>query len=323
MSVGLGWRGAILGIGKESTYGTGVTPTKFLCMNSDGLVVDEEKIEPGCINSRYRDEADVYQGNINPSGDFGTDVRFEGLEKLLENWFGSVVTTNPGTLAYNHQFLISDTLPSSLTLEKQLDSILATGKQITYAGCHINSMDFSIEPNAIMTASGNMIGKTATIGDSVTSPTLITEPHVLYNQIVVSLNSVDITKYISSLSLTMAKQLLEDRFRLGDRNRKEPVPNAKTEITGSISLEYIDKTLFDLFRNGTSVPLTVTFTGGLIEASQNYTFSFSMPKIKLLGGSPTISDESIIFQEIPFRAYATDSSTRELEINIKNKLVTV
>lgn len=444
-AVAQGWRGSIIGVKEESVYGTAVTPTSFLCMNSDGLGVEEEKVKSDCINARYREGDEVYQGNVNAGGDFGVDARYEGLDKYLLNLLGasaitetasfavtasnkyfdfsedgggalvgtvaestyvmgdtsadagslceaiktaleatgsgtytitfsnvtkkitiavagaisataflwktgahgsdnlddhigtligfddtadgssvaSVVADNVVVTVFSNAFTISDTLPASLTLEKQTDATLATGQIFTYDGAHVNSMDFNMETNSILKVNMNILAKDETVGDAVTAPVQLSTPHILFSQPVVLLNSVDITAKIPTLNFTVNKVLAEDRYRLGDRTRKEPTPGGKIEVTGSMTVEYDASTLYNLFRNNTSVPLVITFTGTDIKTGFAYSYVITMPAVKLIGGTPKIADPSIILQEIPFEAYATDSTTREVSMTMVNTLATI
>jgi len=92
MSLALGFKGGILGIGEESTYGTAVTRDKFIEITSDGLTVEEERVESATLNALYHDEDNVKRGSISVNGDIECEMRYSGMEKLLKHALGTVST---------------------------------------------------------------------------------------------------------------------------------------------------------------------------------------------------------------------------------------
>lgn len=92
MSIGLGFKGGVLGIGEEVVYGTAVTRTKFLELNSDGLDVDEERLESGALPNIFSDDDEVARAAVNPNGSIDFEMRYEGQELLLKHAMGRVDT---------------------------------------------------------------------------------------------------------------------------------------------------------------------------------------------------------------------------------------
>lgn len=93
MATGLGFNGGLLAFGKEGTYGTAAARTNLICINSDGLAVEEESIISECLHADFTDIDDMYRGNVSAGGDIEYEMRYEGSELLIENLLGSKVTT--------------------------------------------------------------------------------------------------------------------------------------------------------------------------------------------------------------------------------------
>jgi len=98
MATGLGFNGGLLAFGKESTYGTAVARTNLICINSDGLAVEEESIVSECLHADFNDIDDMYRGNVNASGDIEYEMRYEGSELLIENLLGTKTTTEQAAI---------------------------------------------------------------------------------------------------------------------------------------------------------------------------------------------------------------------------------
>ena len=92
MPTGLGFKGGVLGFGVESIFGSAVPVTKFIEINSDGLSVEEERMHSEAIPQIYQDESEVAQSFISVSGDIEFEMRYEGMELLLKQAMGNVVT---------------------------------------------------------------------------------------------------------------------------------------------------------------------------------------------------------------------------------------
>jgi len=93
MATGLGFNGGKLGFSKETVYGDGAARTNVICINSDGLAVEEEEIVDECLHGDFQDIDGIYKGNSKAGGDVEISMPYEGIELLLENLLGTKVTT--------------------------------------------------------------------------------------------------------------------------------------------------------------------------------------------------------------------------------------
>jgi hypothetical protein len=235
----------------------------------------------------------------------------------------SHVADNVVATVFQHVFKISDTILEGLTLEKQIDSALSTGKSLIYTGSRLNTLSFSVAPGELLTASANVVSKEETLEEVPTSLTLSSKPHVVFNQAVINVNSVDITNKVNSFEFTLNNDLKTDRYNLGNRNIYQPLPQSKIDVTGMLNIEWDAATYYTIFRNMTTADLDVTFTGITIKSGFNYSMKFDFNQIKLTGSSPQIADPSIVYEELPFKAYGVDSNNREVEITLQNTISSI
>jgi hypothetical protein len=437
MVLGLGFKGGIIGLGEESEWGTSVVRTKFFEINSDGLVVEEDRLHSEAIPQVYSDINEVSQSNINAGGEVEAEIRYQGHELLFKHAMGSISTsevasfvvsaankyidfkedagselnatvaestyimgaddsvsgslceaiktalesagsgtyavsfstvTNKITIAvsggasavqflwktgthgsdntddhigtligfddtadgssvasdtgdnavqpvYAHTFSLADELPTGLSVEIDRDS-----NGFLYAGGKINTMALTLEQGGFLMGTFGIVAKDQTTV-SVTSATLPTSGLVNFSQgaIIYGGQSKDVTTF----NFTLNNNLKTDRRFIGSRYIKEPKRSDKIDVSGTFTIEFESLTEYNNFRNFTSAILNLVFTGTEIKAGYSYTMTINFPITKLTSGNPIISDEGPIMVELPFKAYATDSSSREFTLVLQNALASV
>jgi len=321
MAVGLGYKGYI-GFGTEATWGSAVAPSSYLELNSgaDGLEVTEERIHTASVYSINMDKDNMKKGAIAVSGDISFDARYEGMEKILKVAFGNVDTTQPeGTEVnvYQHEFSITDTLGTGLTIEIGKDI-----KAFRASGCMINNLTFDITNTGFLVVTLGIIGKD--IGTaSVATPSFPSAELIAFSEgaITWGTESVDII----SASITLNNNLSDDRRFIGSRYIKQPQRNGKIEVTGTLTMEFEDITKYEDFRNAQERALNLTFTSsGTIDASgtSKYKLEIDCPNVRFTGGLPKIDDEGTINIELPFKAYS-DGTDKEMKVTLVNGVSSV
>ena len=431
MAPGLGFQGAIVGYGAETVYGTPVAVTKFNELNSDGLVVNEERIHSAAIPAIFNDDDEVSQGQINCAGDLAIEMRYQGMETLIKHAMGAVASTevasfvvgatnnkldfnigagalvatiasgtyimgasqltalslckaiydaivsaegtgtytvtystttnkvtitrsagtfsilwNTGTntlvsiaaligfstaadstggltytgataltAVYDHVFTLADALPTGLTLEIDRD-ITA----FTFAGGKINTMAMTIEANNFLMATFGIIANQVA-NAAATAQSLPTSPLVVFSQGAITYGGASTN--VKTFNFTLNNQLSTDRRFIGSRIMAEPQRSAKIDVSGSLTLEFDDATKYADFRAMTSRAVVLTCTGAVIKAALTYGITINFPIVKLTGNTPTVNNAGVITVDYPFKAYASDSSSREMTITVRNSLASV
>lgn len=144
-----------LGIAKEVTLGTWVTPAKYFPIRSESLhLVAEHKF----IRSirAIADQHQVKAGNYHVEGDIELDLTPAALAWLMQGMRGTVVKSGAGPYTY--------------TLTPAHTGVLATGKSVSlsvfrpgvndlfgYTGCCVGSLELS-------TDEGSLVGRASIVG---------------------------------------------------------------------------------------------------------------------------------------------------------------
>jgi len=217
---------------------------------------------------------------------------------------------------YTHTFTIAEDLPKGLTFEIDRDQ-----SAFTIEGGKINTMALAVESSGFLAGTFGIVGEDVTTG-TATAATLPTAPLVHFTHGALSYNSG--TKSITNVSVELNNNLKTDRRFVGSRLISEPLRNGKIEVTGSFQIEFEGLTEYNDFVAGTSRAVTLTFTSTTnIKTGFVYTMTVTMPLVKVTAFPVTVSEAGALMVELPFKAYGTDSTTRELSIAIRNGLATV
>lgn len=223
----------------------------------------------------------------------------------------SIVGGTAVVAAYTHTLKIADSLPTGLTLEVDADI-----KSKLIEGGKINTITLAADAEGFMTMDLGISGEDLTLDTPTTGITLPTEPLIAFPAIGVTYNAS--TLLADSFSLQLNSNLNVERYKLNSQNIKEPLRNGKWEVTGTLVIDFTGTAEFDDFIAQTSRALVITATGAVLTGVTTYLLTITMSKIKVTGATPLVSEAGILKQEITFKAFATDTNTRELVIELVN-----
>jgi hypothetical protein len=302
-----------LGLKKESTFGTGVTPDEFYEFNTELFDADLTYAQGNGLRvgqrMNYGDRRVLVKTEV--TGSFEMDLLSKNNGKAIEAAFGGTGTSNVVTgSAYQQNFTptTTDSL-SSYTIQKGAPpvgggSVLAqtfvgcvcTGFTITGGNSTIPTISFDWVGKDLVTATGlataayhtnvfpmSFAGGAIGLGGTLTVPTTTaigTGPTATVN--------------VTEFSLTYSNGIDAAGFNFGGNGKlsRKPVLGRRT-ATGSLTIEYADNTLRDLWLAGTSLPLLITYTSTVAITGAVYPqFSIAIPAIKLNGALPMVTNSA-------------------------------
>ena len=306
---------AQVGIGVESTYGTWVAPTRFLEFNSETLALTIERISTASLRAGNRfPRTDRWAANRKGAGgDLTFDVQNKAFGLPFQYMLGGAPTIDTagigGTLSAAKHFTFVPTDPTGQYFTTQL-GVPDTGGTVrctNYMGCKVTDWTFTQALDAFLELKMTLDAQDedTTVHTSVTSASYAaTVTNFDYSMCVVNINSTPVP--IESFDLTYNAGLDQTRYFLqGSTLKKEPLPNAFGAITGTIGLEFTSLAQYGFFRDGTLVPMTVTWTGPALPAAdsaKNFILKLTLPQVRFDGTSPDISGPDLVHISAPFTA---------------------
>lgn len=241
------------GIGKETTYGTAVVPTKFFEIISEDFKGSYPRIQAEALSAALVDRSDRFA--VNTKGASGT-VNLEPLTKGFNAWLrymtGNVTTTGPAeTTAYTHAADIQSLAGDMLTVQVGRAQNDGTVVPWTYEGGKVTSFEFSNSVDQTLRASISMDFEQETGGAgagayALATPSLPAGAEILNWQggtITVGGSVID----ISEISVKCDNALKTDRYYINKGVgvlKREPVQDGKRQIEWSFRTPYNNATFW-------------------------------------------------------------------------------
>ncbi len=265
-----------VGLGIESVYGTGVTPTRWFEFLDESFGYSKE-IKQGVglrVGSRVARSARRVVASAEGSGDLTIEAVSKGLGLLWQLAMGSGTSTLVSGGLYQQVFTLGDVMPSA-TIQKGIPRADGTVDAYTFTGCMVESLtiDCPNADNVKVKTSWN--AKDMTTATAYTAPSYATGPSVftfahgaVYSGALTAPTATALASAatpvasIRSGSITIKHNLKTDRYNCGGGGRKEKPFAGIREISGSLVAEYADTAFRDAIVNDTSMTLVKTFTSG-------------------------------------------------------------
>lgn len=285
MTIGIDRR-STFGLGKESSFGGGATPTSYFPAESVKMRPLMEFLERmgmrGRIESHHDKDIIAKSSELSFEGDFYDSESGH----LLMAAFGSVSTgaDTPESGVHTHTFTVkNDQVPRSYQMEK--GSGPSSAAYIRALGCVLNSLELDVVEKSRLRYNCGWMGKFP--DDTEDGTAAYTEGNVFMSYHVSFQHGADLTA-AASADATPFKQVkvnINKNALVQFLNSLEPskIPNGKFECLGEITTLFEDATLYDLFKAGTkqAVIITITNTNVTIGAASNPKLTLQFPKCTL------------------------------------------
>lgn len=295
-----------LGIGKETTRGTAVTPTYWLFKTELDW---QEKIEQAIEESSVGVIADAIDAQIVKKwaeGSFGGSIMDKSIGLILLSLFGSVTSSVKGgeTTVYEHTFSLENTAQHpSLTL-----GIDDPWQDYQFALAMIESLEIRYERGKFVSFTANFKSKkgtpaTLTASYSAENPF---RPQDLVFKIAANLAGLDAASAVNIKSATLRfEKNLEIDDVLGSVDPAD-ILNKQFVCTGTIEALFEDEATFKTaFMEDTAKALRfdLTNTAVTIGTASNPKLRFDLAKVKFSELTRATPIGDLVAQTIGFKAF--------------------
>jgi hypothetical protein len=283
----------------EVTYGsTPSTPAMIaLPFNTHSVDLTKTRVQSAEITPDRMPRIDRH-GQRTVSGDIVVEMRPADYDFLLEDALFGTFTTN---------VLNTGTTVSSFTLE---DGALDITQYRAFTGCMVNTMQISIAPNQMTTATFGIIGKDMTQSTTPLDASLTAasgnEPFDSFSGAISEAGSA--IAYVNSIDFTLNNNL-NPAFVLGSVSTPQ-MEFGQSTLEGTMTVYYQDKALIDKFLGETESSLSIVLDDRV--AGKNYTLL--MPRIKINGAAVPVSSPQSRLITIPFVALRDSVTGTQLRV---------
>lgn len=321
MAIGSGLGGQC-GIAPEVTYGTYVAPSRFLEVESAPFEFNPEftstaGIAAGRTGMLFsRRQATTRQG----SGSLQMEMATTKMGLLLQQLMGTTVTPvqQASTTAYLQSHALNgDATGKSLSIQIGIPRTTGVVDAYTYVGAKCTKGEFSAEVGETLKATFEYDVRDL-VTQTLAAATIPTLSPFHWGQSSLKIGSTygseTAVDGVSGVSLSIERAMKTDRFYMGAGGVKgEPITNDLIQVTGTLTVDYLDKTVFvDRFLNNTGFSLLWEFVGANIASTYFETLRFKLPKVALDGGVPQLDGLDVISGSFPFTAYLDGTNPHAL-----------
>jgi len=283
----------------ESTYGTTpATPAMVsLPFVTHSVDLTKTRVQSAEITPDRMPRVDRH-GQRTVAGDIAVEMRPADYDFLLEAALFGAFATN---------VLNTGTTVKSFTLE---DGALDITQFRAFTGCMVNTMQISIAPNQMTTATFGIIGKnmtqSATPLDASLTAASANEPFDSFSGAISEGGST--IAYVNSIDFTLNNNL-NPTFVLGSVATPQ-MEFGMSSLEGTMTVFYEDAALITKFLNETESSLSIVLDDRV--AGLNYTLL--MPRIKINGAAVPVASPASRLLTIPFVALRDSSTGTQMRI---------
>ena len=290
-----------LAFGVESAFGSAASSYTNLPFNSHSLNLSKERVAGNEIQPDRMPRVDRH-GNRSVAGDITVDLRDTAYDDLIESAMLSTFST--GVIKVG-------TTPKFLTLEDYAGDI---DQARLFTGCAVSTMNVSMAPNQMVSATFGMVGKDMTV--SATEKTVaaagVAEPFDAYSgdlkvADVDGIGAASALSIITSVDFTVTNSFAPT-FVVGD-DSAPALEFGRAEIEGTITAYFEDATSVNRFLNETESAIEVS----VADPSAN-TMTFLFPRVKFNAADIPVDGPTSRVVTLPFVALYDDTELTNLKI---------
>ena len=271
----------------EVTWGTTPgTPTMVSLRNNGcSLAVQKSTLSSNEIRSD-RQIVDLRHGAAQVGGTIDFEFSYGEFDALLEGaLFG----------AWTSDVLKGGATSKSFTIERAFLDVAQYG---AFAGCMVNGFSLSVQRNAIVTGSFDILGKTATYsGTPLKASPTASQTNLPYDTFSGTMSEGGSSiAYVTGVDFSVANNL-EPQFFVGAGTSASSVTVGRINVSGTLSAAFTNATLLNKFLNETESSLSLTLGNGTTKS-----YTILIPRIKYTGGDNPVSGEGEVVLSMPFQA---------------------
>ncbi|MHA1225121.1 MAG: phage tail tube protein [Candidatus Hodarchaeales archaeon] len=301
MSVFTGRRVSV-GIGKETSRGTGVAASHWLPKTA---ITFDDKVNKDFVVGSYGSIAaplSAYVVGRWAEGNIEGEININSFGLLLLALFGTVSTSadTPESGVYTHNYTFQDdNACDSLTIHVS-DPV----GDMRFELAMINSMTININPGEIVKFSANFISKYHK--DTSSTPSWSKDYHFiapdLTFKVANNVSGLSAASKISVKSLSITFEKLVERIETLGSFDPEDIVNKGMKINGTIELNYEDRTWRDYMLNGNvrAMQIELESKNLTIGTTTKPKFDMVFPKVHFHTWEPTRELDEVATQTINF-----------------------
>lgn len=323
---------ASLGFGPETTYRTGVTPTRWPEYTDESLDWRKNiKVGKGLrVGSRVARSARRVIPTADGGGDIQLDVVSKGLGLLWQFLLGTGTSTLVSGTTFQQVFTLGDVLPS-FTIQKGIPRVNADGSftvdPYTFLGCTADSFELDFTNADVLALKATIDAGDMNTTTAYAPPSYAAAPSVFHfaggsvsSGVLTAPTATALATGTTTLaevrggSLTVNHNTKQDRYNFGGGGRKSKPTVGLRDIAGKLDVEY-DSTVFrDAVLNDTAMCVILNYVTPVALSAGFESFQVVLPEVKFDTEMPKTNGTDLILQSMSFNVYDNLTAAQPLWI---------
>ncbi|MEA5453302.1 phage tail tube protein [Sinomonas sp. JGH33] len=309
-----------IGLKKETTYGTGVTPDHFPEFLSESLEakLDIKQGQGFRVGSRVGRVERRVLGKQWAEGDIEIEMAARGCGIFLEALLGASVSTALTAPAYQQNFTLATSDPlNSYTIQKGIPLLGGGAAQAhTFWGAVCTKGELSSSQGDVVKLKTSWNAKQVDTATAYAAPSYVASNEVFFfSEGAITIGGTPTAPTATALasggtsvgdvvdfSLSIDSKLDTNGFTYGGggRQSRRPVVGGMADIKGKMTVEFDSTTMRDAYLNQTSLAVVLTFTSATSIATGIFnTLQVYIPAIRTNGDLPNATN-GVVKQSIDF-----------------------
>jgi hypothetical protein len=308
-----------VGIGKESTVGTAVSPTRRLEVTEESLKLNIDRVESKALKTsrRYLSSTGWANGNRNVDGDVAFEIPSAGFGLILQNLLGAptITANSPVTGTHTHVYSgLTSVDTQALTFQVVRTDVTGTQHKFTYSG--VKFPDAEIDASAtgdFVTFKASVDGWDETVSAAApTSASYTSATPLMFTGASVTIGGSSVPA--TDINLKIATGLKTDRYYLGSDKKANQVETDMRQGSGTITLDWSGLTQYQRYATasmatGSTAAIVAKFQTQEYLTGTTYGYlQVDIPAARFDGETPTNGGD-LIQQGMDF--VATDDGTND------------
>lgn len=315
-----------VGFGKESTFGTAVTPTRWPEFVSETLDYTKNAVNSSAlkVGSRVARSSKRVVPTAYGAGDVAFEVQSKGMGLIFEALFGSSTSTNVSGSTYQqvHTLSTANSAPTSLTIQKGLPAADGTVYPYTFTGCQATGFTISCGTGEIVQLSTSWDAKDVTTVPSYTSPSYAASSNLYHfgggtiyagtytaPTTTALASAADAVAGVKSFSASVNLNPDVERWTLDGTGRKSKPVQGVPEIALTAEIEFLDSTYSAAILADTRLTFLANFTTGTALSLGTETFQLAIPCTVPENALPQSNGGSLIVQSLNFTGLDNETNS--------------
>lgn len=290
-----------LGVAEESTYGTFVTPARFVEMVDENVNLTIGRDESKGLRSgqRYLRTDHWQAGKRAAAGPIDLEIANKGFGLLFKHCGGNVATVADGT-GKKHTITPASLFGLSTSWQVGRPDVSGTVQPFSYTGCKVAQWQIDQQLDAFAMLKLTLDAQDESTAQSLGSATPPAETELFHwHGFTLTVNGSAYDQY--NFSVAGQNSLKTDRYRSGNRLKKEPIEHQRRSLTGSLTSELIDLTAYARFAAGTVVPIVATWVADTTyDTAKPFKMILTLNNCRFDGTTPGVKNEDVVEQVLPF-----------------------